>query len=171
MNILLVDDHPMVLHSLSGLLKSQGYGVSTADGCQRAREELLGGQLFDLLLLDYHLPDGSALDLLCELRERLPRHVVVISGISDAEETLYILEKTLAKAFVPKNIDLDDLVAAVRPRRIRVVGDFKVRGGIHTVVTVEHEPDGRDQRPSVLPDDCQLCRARSQGQKRTGRCG
>jgi 7-cyano-7-deazaguanine reductase len=34
---------------------------------------------------------------------------------------------------------LDDLVAAVRPRRMRVAGNFKVRGGIHTVVTVEHE--------------------------------
>ena len=34
---------------------------------------------------------------------------------------------------------LDDLVAAVRPRRMRVVGDFAVRGGIHTVVTAEHE--------------------------------
>jgi len=34
---------------------------------------------------------------------------------------------------------LDDLVAAVSPRRMRVVGDFKIRGGIHTVVTVEHE--------------------------------
>ncbi|MBZ5640550.1 MAG: preQ(1) synthase [Acidobacteriia bacterium] len=33
---------------------------------------------------------------------------------------------------------LDDLVAAVRPRRMRVVGDFNVRGGIHTVVTAEH---------------------------------
>jgi 7-cyano-7-deazaguanine reductase len=29
---------------------------------------------------------------------------------------------------------LDDLVAAVRPRRMSVEGDFKVRGGIHTVV-------------------------------------
>jgi 7-cyano-7-deazaguanine reductase len=33
---------------------------------------------------------------------------------------------------------LDDLVAAVRPRRITVEGDFMVRGGIHTVVTVSH---------------------------------
>lgn len=33
---------------------------------------------------------------------------------------------------------LDDLVAAARPRRMRVVGDFNVRGGIHTVVTVEY---------------------------------
>ncbi len=33
---------------------------------------------------------------------------------------------------------LDDLVAAARPRRMRVVGDFNVRGGIHTVVTAEY---------------------------------
>ena len=32
---------------------------------------------------------------------------------------------------------LDDLVAAVAPRRMKVVGDFAVRGGIHTVVTAE----------------------------------
>jgi len=31
---------------------------------------------------------------------------------------------------------LDDLVAALAPRRITVTGDFYVRGGIHTVVTV-----------------------------------
>ena len=35
---------------------------------------------------------------------------------------------------------LDDLVAALRPRRAEVVGDFLVRGGIHTVVTARH-PD------------------------------
>jgi 7-cyano-7-deazaguanine reductase len=33
---------------------------------------------------------------------------------------------------------LDDLVAAVRPRRMEVVGDFLIRGGIHTVVTATH---------------------------------
>ena len=36
---------------------------------------------------------------------------------------------------------LDDLVAAIQPRRITVEGDFMVRGGIHTVVKVSH-PDG-----------------------------
>ena len=34
---------------------------------------------------------------------------------------------------------LDDLVAAVKPRSMEVVGDFLVRGGIHTVVTARHE--------------------------------
>jgi 7-cyano-7-deazaguanine reductase len=33
---------------------------------------------------------------------------------------------------------LDDLVAAAAPRRMTVVGDFMVRGGIHTVVTAEY---------------------------------
>ncbi len=33
---------------------------------------------------------------------------------------------------------LDDLVAAIAPKRMTVVGDFKVRGGIHTVVTAKH---------------------------------
>jgi 7-cyano-7-deazaguanine reductase len=33
---------------------------------------------------------------------------------------------------------LDDLVAACRPRRMTVVGDFSVRGGLKTVVTATH---------------------------------
>jgi len=33
---------------------------------------------------------------------------------------------------------LDDLVRATRPRKMRIVGDFNVRGGIHTVVTAEY---------------------------------
>ena len=41
---------------------------------------------------------------------------------------------------------LDDLVKAVRPRRMEVVGDFFVRGGIHTVVTATHEAKRRARR-------------------------
>jgi 7-cyano-7-deazaguanine reductase len=37
---------------------------------------------------------------------------------------------------------LDDLVAILDPREITVVGDFNVRGGIHTVVTVTHRQKG-----------------------------
>jgi len=33
---------------------------------------------------------------------------------------------------------LDDLVQASRPRRMTVVGDFNVRGGIHTVVSADY---------------------------------
>jgi 7-cyano-7-deazaguanine reductase len=37
---------------------------------------------------------------------------------------------------------LDDLIGALRPRKAEVIGDFFVRGGIHTVVTARH-PDDR----------------------------
>jgi len=34
---------------------------------------------------------------------------------------------------------LDDLVAACQPRRMTVIGDFALRGGIKTVVTASYE--------------------------------
>lgn len=34
---------------------------------------------------------------------------------------------------------LDDIVAACRPRRAEVVGDFNVRGGLHTIVTARYQ--------------------------------
>jgi 7-cyano-7-deazaguanine reductase len=37
------------------------------------------------------------------------------------------------------NVILDDLVRAVKPRRMTVEGDFHVRGGISSVVTASHE--------------------------------
>jgi 7-cyano-7-deazaguanine reductase len=43
------------------------------------------------------------------------------------------------------NAILDDLVAACQPRRMTVVGDFSVRGGIKTVVTASYD---YSQRPT-----------------------
>ncbi len=40
---------------------------------------------------------------------------------------------------------LDDLVTAMAPRAIEVVGDFTVRGGIHTVVTARHPVGALDR--------------------------
>ena len=40
------------------------------------------------------------------------------------------------------NTILDDLVALLAPKWMRVVGEFKVRGNIKTVVTVEHVIQG-----------------------------
>ena len=36
---------------------------------------------------------------------------------------------------------LDDLVAACHPRCMTVVGNFNVRGGLHTVVTASYQQD------------------------------
>ena len=44
------------------------------------------------------------------------------------------------------NLILDDLVKAVRPRRMTVEGDFHVRGGISSVVTASYEAPRRRGR-------------------------
>ena len=45
---------------------------------------------------------------------------------------------------------LDDLVARLQPRRMRVVGDFSVRGGITTMVTAEYrKPAGEPSTARV----------------------
>lgn len=41
---------------------------------------------------------------------------------------------------------LDDLVRALAPRRLTVEGDFRVRGGISSVVTASHEAARRGRK-------------------------
>jgi 7-cyano-7-deazaguanine reductase len=44
------------------------------------------------------------------------------------------------------NVILDDLVAALAPRRMEVTGEFNVRGGISSVVTATYEAPRRGRR-------------------------
>jgi 7-cyano-7-deazaguanine reductase len=47
---------------------------------------------------------------------------------------------------------LDDLVAAVQPRFMRLTADFNVRGGIYTQVVAEHRAEGwQAGQPVTLP--------------------
>ena len=44
------------------------------------------------------------------------------------------------------NVILDDLVKALRPRRLTVEGDFNVRGGISSLVSASYEAPRRSPR-------------------------
>jgi 7-cyano-7-deazaguanine reductase len=44
---------------------------------------------------------------------------------------------------------LDDLVAATRPRFMRLTAEFNVRGGIYTTVVAEHRAPGWSPAPPV----------------------
>ncbi len=58
---------------------------------------------------------------------------------------LYLWSYRTEGAFHEKvtNQIADDLIAAIAPRRLRVEGDFAVRGGIRTTVVVEHDKGAR----------------------------
>ncbi|MBA2881714.1 DNA-binding NtrC family response regulator [Desulfosalsimonas propionicica] len=65
--ILLIDDDEGLIHFLSRFFQRKGYGV-TACASGRQAIETIGQQDFDLILLDYKMPDFNGLDTLSEIR-------------------------------------------------------------------------------------------------------
>ncbi len=79
-SILLVDDHEDTNHSLLLLLKRRGYQVESALDMASALG-LAGERVFDVLVSDVTLPDGSGIDLLSLMNDRPPRYGgIIISG-------------------------------------------------------------------------------------------
>lgn len=79
LSILLIDDHTDTLWSLSRLLKRHGHSVTTASNCAEAQEHS-GQTVFDLIISDLGLPDGSGLDLIREIRKSRTTPAIALSG-------------------------------------------------------------------------------------------
>lgn len=102
-HLLVVDDEPYVGLVLRPYLEQLGYRVSFARTLDEARSVLRAKPPTDGLLLDIHLPDGSGLDLLRDLREqgstaRLP--VLVVTA--DGEDRILREARRLGAALVTK---------------------------------------------------------------------
>jgi DNA-binding NtrC family response regulator len=79
-HLLVVDDEPNILTSLSTALRLEGYAVDVAGGV-RVAEDKIAKRAYDLLLLDVALPDGDGIDLLTRLRAaRNEIPCIVMSG-------------------------------------------------------------------------------------------
>jgi len=98
-----VDDEPHIGLLLRPFLEQLGYRVSLARTLDEARHALRATPATDGLLLDLHLPDGSGLDLLRELRtqggtQRLPVLVLTAEG----EDRILREARRLGAALVTK---------------------------------------------------------------------
>jgi DNA-binding NtrC family response regulator len=65
--ILLIDDDEGLVHFLSRFFTRKGYAVTACSG-GRAAIDMISGETFDLILLDYKMPDLNGLDTLSEIR-------------------------------------------------------------------------------------------------------
>jgi DNA-binding response OmpR family regulator len=84
-HLLVVDDEPHIGLVLRPYLEQLGYRVTLARTLDEARTALRAAPATDGLLLDLHLPDGSGLDFLRDLRTqgattRLPVLVLTAEG-------------------------------------------------------------------------------------------
>jgi DNA-binding NtrC family response regulator len=67
--ILIIDDEKLIRESLTHLLSGAGYRVEVAGRVADARE-LVAREIYDLILIDLRLPDGSGIDLLRYIHEQ-----------------------------------------------------------------------------------------------------
>ncbi|MEP6685701.1 MAG: ATP-binding protein [Verrucomicrobiota bacterium] len=108
MHILLVEDHADTRRCLQRLLESRGHRVCSADDAQSAIE-LSEREKFDLLIADVGLPDKSGLELLHELRQRVPDLLAIaLSGYGMPQDVGRSKEAGFIEHFV-KPVDLQKL--------------------------------------------------------------
>ena len=102
-HLLVVDDEPHIGLVLRPFLEQLGYRVSIARTLHEARSAMRATPAMDGLLLDLHLPDGSGLDFLRDLRQqggtaRLPVLVLTAEG----EDRILREARRLGAALVTK---------------------------------------------------------------------
>lgn len=111
LRILLVEDHEETREVLDRLLKRDGHEVHAAGSCAETRQ-LLDKQVFDLVISDLGLPDGSGHDVLRDAASRTPVPGIAISGYGMESD----LEKSKAAGFAAhliKPVQWEDLRGAI----------------------------------------------------------
>jgi DNA-binding response OmpR family regulator len=108
MNIVLIENDVALLKTLILLLSDSDNQVRGFDDPVAACSFLERCRHLDILIIDYMMPELTALEVLERVRTHLPKalKVILISGHTDIVETLD-LEAMGIDAFVPKPLDLN----------------------------------------------------------------
>jgi DNA-binding NtrC family response regulator len=84
--VLVVDDEPLIRWSLSETLADHGCEVVDTGDARGARLAVGDDQPFDVVLLDYRLPDSDDLSLLASIRQTTPTaRVILMTAFSRPE--------------------------------------------------------------------------------------
>ena len=78
LRVLVVDDEPLIRWSVTETLTERGFEVVETGDARGARSAVGDGQAFDVVLLDYRLPDSDDLSLLASIRSSAPRAQVIM---------------------------------------------------------------------------------------------
>jgi DNA-binding response OmpR family regulator len=113
MHILIIDDNQEILFGVEKLLNDAHYQTQTATTLALA-EEALSRHQFDLIILDWMLPDGSGVEFLARLRhEYLTTPVLLLSSKSEIDEKVEALDSG-ADDYLAKPFSNIELLARIR---------------------------------------------------------
>jgi DNA-binding NtrC family response regulator len=112
-SVLIIDDEAAIRESLETLLEFEGYSVDSADTGEQGLARL-GERPFDLVLLDFALPDRNGLEILEDIRDRNPEMaVIMITAYGTVDNAVRAMQKGAAN-FIQKPWDNEKLLADVR---------------------------------------------------------
>src|SRR5579862_5872929 len=110
--ILLVEDEPGLVVTLSDRLRNEGYQVETASDGKQALDRALAGGV-DLIILDVMLPLKSGLDVCRDLRsQNVTTPILMLTARSQIVDKVLGL-KTGADDYLTKPFDMLELLARV----------------------------------------------------------
>lgn len=113
-NLLIVDDHPVVRRGLKGILgDEQDLSVFEASNGHEALQQIKECE-FDLVILDLDMPGMNGIDLLKEIKEQDKNLSVLVLSVYPEDQVAVRVLKAGASGFVSKETATDQLVSAIR---------------------------------------------------------
>ena len=141
-SILLVDDEPTIIDSLTYSLRREGFEVSTAvDGAQAL--DLFSNTHPDLVILDIRLPGIDGLEVCRRLRARSTVPIIMLTALGNELDRVVGLEVG-ADDYLPKPFSFRELLARIRSVLRRIELDQRAgRPGTIQVGTLRADPTSR----------------------------
>lgn len=116
MNVLIVEDHPVMLEGLTGLVAQAFPGCQTqhADSFSAAQEALGSGQRIDLVLMDPGLPDLHGSAAVRAVVVACTGGPVVVVSANDQAQDVQMAWEAGARAFLSKAALPQDIVGSLQ---------------------------------------------------------
>ena len=114
--VLLVDDEEKILKTLGRALRDEGHHVTTASRALEG-QRLLAEQSFDLLVIDYRMPDRNGMEVVKELVATTPdgeRPAIVMMTAHGSVESAVEAMKLGAHDYLQKPFEIDELLLTAR---------------------------------------------------------
>ncbi len=132
-SILLADDEEKILKTLGRALRDDGHEVVTAPNAKEAAR-LLSERSFDLLIIDFLMPDRTGLDVIRDLAANTPeaeRPAVVMMTAHGSIESAVEAMKLGARDYLQKPFEVDELLVLAR----RALEDQRARTGLRYLLS------------------------------------
>lgn len=116
--VLVVDDEALIRWSLTEMLGERGYEVTEAESARTALAAIgRAKEPFDVVLLDYRLPDSADLRLLEKVRHLTPSSQVIMITAHNSPELSQGAAALGAYCVISKPFEVESLAALVNEAR------------------------------------------------------